>query len=91
MQRVIIARSLAQETPYVMLDEPTQNLDPPARKEIITLLKDLAKDKSVIVVTHEREVIELQDASIWGLKEGKVCWTPEMDFEWEEFYKVVYS
>ena len=57
-QRVMIARALAQETPAILLDEPTSYLDMPNRYELCTLLSRLAHDegKCVIFSTHELDI-----------------------------------
>ena len=57
-QRVAIARALAKETPIIIADEPTGNLDSKAASGIIKLLSEIAKDKLVIVVTHNYEQVE---------------------------------
>lgn len=57
-QRVMIARALAQDTPAILLDEPTSFLDLPNRYELCTLLRRLAHDenKCVIFSTHELDI-----------------------------------
>lgn len=57
-QRTVIARALAKESPIILADEPTGNLDSETGKEIIELLREVSKDKLVIVVTHNFEQIE---------------------------------
>lgn len=57
-QRVAIARALAKETPIIVADEPTGNLDVASAAEIINLLADLAKDKLIVIVTHNYEQVE---------------------------------
>ena len=57
-QRVAIARALAKETPIIVCDEPTGNLDSKSAKGVINLLKDISKDKLVIVVTHNFDEIK---------------------------------
>lgn len=54
-QRTVIARALAQDSPIILADEPTGNLDVKASREIAALLKEVSKDKLVIVVTHNPE------------------------------------
>lgn len=57
-QRVAIARALAKETPIIIADEPTGNLDTKSAKSVLELLHNIAKDKLVIIVTHNYEQIE---------------------------------
>lgn len=51
-QRTVIARALAKDSPIILADEPTGNLDSESAKEVIALLKEVSADKLVIVVTH---------------------------------------
>lgn len=57
-QRCVIARALASDAPILACDEPTGNLDSATSAEIIQLIKDVAKDKLVLVVTHDYESIK---------------------------------
>lgn len=59
-QRVMIARALAQETPIILLDEPTSFLDIPNRYELCRLLRNLAEKhgKCVIFSTHELDIAQ---------------------------------
>ncbi len=57
-QKTMIAKAIAQETPVIILDEPTAFLDYPSKAEIMILLKSLArsKDKTVFLSTHDLEI-----------------------------------
>jgi len=57
-QRAVIARALAKDCPIIVADEPTGNLDSESSRIIMTLLKDISKDKLVIVVTHNFDEVE---------------------------------
>lgn len=57
-QRLSIARALAKNTPVIVADEPTGNLDSETSAQIIDLLKELSEDKLIIMVTHDYERVE---------------------------------
>ena len=57
-QRCVIARALATDAPILACDEPTGNLDSQTSKEIINLIKEVSKDKLVLIVTHDYEAIK---------------------------------
>ena len=57
-QRTVIARALAKDSPIILADEPTGNLDSTTSKEIIELLREVSKDKLLIVVTHNFDQVE---------------------------------
>ncbi len=65
-QRIMIARALAQDTPVILLDEPTSFLDMPNRYELVALLRRLAHDegKCVLFSTHELDIAMLLCDSI---------------------------
>lgn len=71
-QRVAIARALAKETPIIVADEPTGNLDSKAAKSIINLLKEVSKNKLVIVVTHNFDEIKDIATRIIKMHDGKI-------------------
>lgn len=52
-KRVAIARAIASNSKVILLDEPTANLDPVARRLLWSYLRDLARSKLVIVITHD--------------------------------------
>ena len=57
-QRTVIARALAKDSPILLCDEPTGNLDSKSSEEIIELLREVSRDKLVIIVTHNFEQVE---------------------------------
>lgn len=67
MQLAMIARALAQETPVLLLDEPTAHLDLNNRVEIMKLLHRLAreKNKAILVATHELDLALQMADQIW--------------------------
>lgn len=71
-QRVAIARALAKETPIIVADEPTGNLDTESAAEIIKLLSEIAKDKLVIIVTHNLEQVEHHATRLIKMHDGKI-------------------
>lgn len=57
-QRTVLARALAKDTPIIVADEPTGNLDSASAKQVMALLHELSKEKLVIVVTHDYSQVE---------------------------------
>jgi iron complex transport system ATP-binding protein len=80
-QRAMIAKALAQDTPLVLLDEPTAHLDLPNRVEIMLLLHDLAHrtKKSFLISTHELDIALQAADHIWLMEVGGGirCGVPE--------------
>ncbi|MBE7080114.1 MAG: ATP-binding cassette domain-containing protein [Clostridiales bacterium] len=57
-QRCVIARALATDAPILACDEPTGNLDKKTSAEIINLIREVSKDKLVLIVTHDYDSIK---------------------------------
>jgi ABC-type lipoprotein export system ATPase subunit len=57
-QRAVIARALAKDCPVIVADEPTGNLDSSSAEQVMRLLYTIAKDKLVIVVTHDYDQVK---------------------------------
>ena len=71
-QRVAIARALAKDTPIIIADEPTGNLDSKSAGEVMKLLKEISKDKLVVVVTHNYEQLQEYATRRIKMHDGKI-------------------
>lgn len=71
-QRVAIARALAKDTPIIVADEPTGNLDVKSAKSIMELLYKISKEKLVIIVTHNYEQVEKYATRRIQMHDGKI-------------------
>lgn len=79
-QRVAIARAIIKETPIIVADEPTGNLDANSAKDVIELLKKVANDRLVIVVTHNIEQIQDYATRIIKMHDGKIIENKEVKY-----------
>ncbi len=70
-QRVAIARALANNPPLIMADEPTGNLDSKTGQIIYELLKEIAKERTVVVVTHAETLAQMADR-VLRIRDGKL-------------------
>jgi len=77
LQMVMIARALAQDTPIIILDEPTAHLDLNNRVEIMKLLRTLARkmNKAILVATHELDLALQMADTIWLTGKNKTIVT----------------
>ena len=72
MQRVAIARALVNNPDILLADEPTGALDSETSVQIMEILKEIAKDKLIIMVTHNPELAEKYSTRIIRLLDGKI-------------------
>ena len=72
MQRVAIARALANDPDIILADEPTGALDSKTSVQIMELISEIAKDKLVIMVTHNPELAKNYATRIIELKDGEL-------------------
>ena len=72
MQRVAIARALVNNPEILLADEPTGALDSDTSVQVMDLLKEVAKDRLVVMVTHNPELAEAYATRIVELRDGKI-------------------
>ncbi|MDG1901494.1 MAG: ABC transporter ATP-binding protein [Bacteroidales bacterium] len=68
-QKVLLARAVVQDTPLIILDEPTAFIDSPGKIQIMKLLKELVSkhNKSVIITTHDTDMALKNVSTVWLL------------------------
>jgi iron complex transport system ATP-binding protein len=72
-QRAYLAKILAQQTPLVLLDEPTLHLDLPTRSELLLLLRRLASGpRAVVLATHDLELASALADVLWVIDEAQL-------------------
>lgn len=81
-QRVMIARALAQDTPVILLDEPTSFLDMPSRYDLVRLLGRLAHDqgKCILFSTHELDIATEMTDAVALIDPPRLIHLPAKDF-----------
>ena len=88
MQRVLIARALAQNTEILILDEPTNHLDIKYQIQIMELVKETKK--TILAVIHDMNIASSYCNYIYALKDGKICFegSPEKIFTKENIKNI---
>ena len=71
-QRVALVRAMLKDCRIILSDEPTGSLDSENAENVFSLLKEVSKDRLVLVVTHDRESTEKYKDGIIEIKDGKV-------------------
>ena len=71
-QRVAIARALVKDTPIIVADEPTGNLDVASAKSVMELLHNISKEKLVIIVTHNYEQVKDYTTRKITMSDGRI-------------------
>lgn len=71
MQRVAIARALVNDPDILLADEPTGALDSQTSVQVMEILKEISKDRLIIMVTHNPELAEKYSTRIIKLLDGK--------------------
>ena len=92
-QRVMLAKALAQETPFILMDEPTAFLDYPSRTETFMLLRKLAREtrKSILLSTHDLDLALKCCDQIWLLDKGTLTTGTPQDFSQNKALDAAFS
>ena len=79
-QRVAIARALVKEPPLLLCDEPTGSLDLDTGRQVLAVLRDLAREghHTVLLVTHNSEIAQMADRVV-RLHSGRIAGTQQVD------------
>ena len=72
MQRVAIARAIVNDPSIILADEPTGALDSKTSKQVMDILKEISKDRLVIMVTHNKELAEEYSSRIIKILDGVI-------------------
>ncbi|MCS6956657.1 MAG: ATP-binding cassette domain-containing protein [Patescibacteria group bacterium] len=72
LQRVAIARAIVDDRKYLLADEPTGNLDPKTSWEIMKIFKKLENKKTIIIATHNNDIVNSFQKRVITLKNGKI-------------------
>lgn len=72
MQRVAIARAIVNNPDIILADEPTGALDTETSRQVLDILQEIAKDRLVIMVTHNKELAEKYSTRIVKMLDGRI-------------------
>ena len=94
MQRVAIARALVNDPDILLADEPTGALDSATSVQVMDLLQEVAKDRLVVMVTHNPDLAKYYATRIVELRDGSICsdsnpFVPEQQGEITQEYKTM--
>jgi iron complex transport system ATP-binding protein len=87
-QRCLIARALVQDTPFILLDEPTAFLDIRNKKQMMELLNELCikHQKAILFSTHDIQLAKKYSNSIWWISDKKISAVSPENFNEEVFH-----
>jgi ABC-type bacteriocin/lantibiotic exporter with double-glycine peptidase domain len=80
-QRISIARAKFFDTEIVVLDEPTSALDKDNKKRVFKYLQEISHNKTVIIVTHSRDLLDIADLVLLLEKGRKIFYGPTLEFK----------
>jgi ABC-2 type transport system ATP-binding protein len=71
-QRVCLAQSILHDPKYLIMDEPTDGLDPNQKHEVRAMIRDMAKDKTIVLSTHNLEEVDAICTRVIIIARGKI-------------------
>ncbi len=85
--RVMIAKALAQQTPVILLDEPSAFLDYPGKEELMLLLRNLAhnENKAILISSHDIDMVKRYADLFWVMSKTKAGITLSVDTDPSDF------
>ncbi|WP_299490152.1 cysteine/glutathione ABC transporter ATP-binding protein/permease CydC [uncultured Shewanella sp.] len=91
-RRIGVARVLLRDAPLILLDEPTEGLDKKTERDILHLLLEFAKGKTLFMISHRLTAMPIMD-SVHIIENGKIrtSGTHQTLFETDEYYQSLYS
>lgn len=91
-QKVLIARALAQNTPYILLDEPTNNLDYGSVVRLLKSIKNLAfENKTILTISHNPQDAKKLASRVLALKDGRLLADESPQILNEQFINILYD
>lgn len=87
LQRAMIARALLQDAKILLLDEPTSGIDSKSVDSIFQLLKEINKERTIIVVTHDLQMSVKYASKIYCIEDGNMLLLPKNQLKHELLHK----
>lgn len=84
LQKLLLALALAARVPVLLLDEPTANLDPQARKEFLRVLTAVPRDTTILLASHRLADVEAVADRVVVLHQGRVAFDGRLAALWSE-------
>lgn len=78
-QKLSIVRAILLDHEIIVADEPTASLDQETKSEIMTIFKDLSKDKVIVIATHDLDIVDKYKGNVYEIKDGSLAKKVEMN------------